>query len=783
MSINNSTDETCPGESNGTINLSVEGGNGDIQYFVNDLTSETGIFEGLAPDTYEIIVVDGEGCSDQAELTINAASTIEPAIDEVQNISCNGESDGLIVVTAIGGSGELTYELDGETNTNGVFSNLDKTSYTIIISDQNGCSTEIGASLEIPEAITLAIDNLSNESCFGGSDGQILVAANGGNGDYQYALNGEVNDSGVFDDLPTGVYQVAVFDGNECSDAIPFTIEAGEELSLTAMSEMTRCNGEASGTVSVTANSGIPPFTYTIDTQSNTDGIFDNLAAGDYDISFIDANGCQGIGTATVEDVTPIEITDITTYPPTCMGETNGGLIIEASGGSGNYSLMINGTVYSSLEVDDLPAGTIDFTVIDENNCSVVESAEIEVGEAIQLSEVFTLEPFCNGSDSGEITVSAEGGSGSYTYEIDGLPSVTNGVFSNIPADTYTVFVYDDDGCSGSIEVTLTEPTALDVNTVQVINPSCVGDSDAGFSVLATGGTEEFTYSVNGQVSTDGTFNNLPAGDYPVIILDSNNCPTFTEVSIVDPLDINIEDIVIESVLCSDEANGSLTYSAIGGTGTYTYSIDNGAPQASPMFDNLASGEYVIRAIDSNGCDQIEMVTIDNVDIIDTTSANVLAVDSGVLGAIELEANGGTGDYVFSIDGSNYQNEGGFYQLEAGEYTVYIQDENSCVQEFDFLIEVFSVCDGATEGLINDMVISPNPTGNNLNLTFCSSGDQEVIFGFYDDIGRLVHRIQRSYEIGTYNEVLDISDLPPSVYVMAIENDKATNHYRFIKVE
>jgi hypothetical protein len=465
------------------------------------------------------------------------------------------------------------------------------------------------------------------------------------------------------------------------------------------------------------------------------------------------------------------------------MGETNGGLIIEASGGSGNYSLMINGTVYSSLEVDDLPAGTIDFTVLDDNNCSVVESAEIEVGEAIQLSEVFTLEPFCNGSDSGEITVSAEGGSGSYTYEIDGLPSVTNGVFSNIPADTYTVFVYDDDGCSGSIEVTLTEPTALDVNTVQVINPSCVGDSDAGFSVLATGGTEEFTYSVNGQVSTDGTFNNLPAGDYPVIILDSNNCPTFTEVSIVDPLDINIEDIVIESVLCSDEANGSLTYSAIGGTGTYTYSIDNGAPQASPVFDNLASGEYIIRAIDSNGCDQIEMVTIDNVDIIDTTSANVLAVDSGVLGAIELEANGGTGDYVFSIDGSIYQNEGGFYQLEAGEYTVYIQDENSCVQEFDFLIEVFSVCDGATEGLINDMVISPNPTGNNLNLTFCSSGEQEVIFGFYDDIGRLVHRIQRSYEIGTYNEVLDISDLPPSVYVMAIENDKATNHYRFIKVE
>ncbi len=783
LSINASTDETCPGENNGTINLSVEGGNGDIQYSVNDLISETGIFENLAPDTYQIVVVDAEGCSDQAELTINGASMIEAAVEESNNISCNGDSDGSIVVSASGGSGELTYELDGEINTNGVFSNLGGPNYSILVSDENGCSTTVEASLVIPEVITLAIDNLSNESCFGGSDGQILVAANGGNGDYQYSLNGEVNDNGMFEDLPIGDYQVAVFDGNECSDVIPFTIEPGEELSLTAMSEMTRCSGEASGSVTVSAVSGIAPFTYTIGTQSNSDGVFDNLAAGDYDISFIDANGCQGFGNATVEDVSQIEITEITTYPPTCMGETNGGLIIEASGGSGNYSLMINGTVYSGLEVDGLPAGSVEFTILDSNNCSVVEFAEIDNGEAIQLAEVSMLEPFCNGSNSGEIAVNAMGGSGNYTYEIDGLPSVTNGIFSNIPADTYTIFVYDDAGCSGSIEVTLTEPTALDVNTLAVTNPSCLGDSDASFAVLATGGTEEFTYTVDGEVSTDGTFDNLPSGDYQVIILDSNNCPATTSVTIEDPTEVIISEIFTESVLCSDEANGSLTYTASGGTGAYTYTLDSSTPQSDPMFDNLAPGDYIIQAIDSNGCAEEESITIEDVDLIDTTAVNVLPVDSGVLGAIELEGIGGTGDYSYSIDGSNYQNDGVFYQLEAGEYTVYIQDENSCVQEFDFTIQVFSICDGATEGLINDMLISPNPTGNNLNMTFCSSGEQAVTFGFYDDIGRLVHRIQRSYGIGTYNEVFDISDLPPSVYVMAVENSKATNHYRFIKVD
>lgn len=859
LMVDNVLDETCPAENNGSVSLSFEGGNGEIQFFIDGEPFTESELNDLTPGDYMISIMDSEGCSDQEMITINPAIAIESEILNSTNISCNGGNDGEIVVTASGGNGELTYTLGNVSNTDGVFTDLATTDHMIIISDSNNCSIEVPVSIAMPAPIVVTAMESTPTSCEGNTDGTLSIGADGGNGNYLYSLDGQVSETGTYENLAAGTYVIDITDvlgcsqsasidvedgaplsvevaqeiaasclggsdgmveltveggsgdytyaidgttyDNElihgleageyivmvidilgCSSQIEFVIEDGEELLFVASNGVTRCFGEASGSVQVEATSGQAPFTFMMNGESNSTGQFENLAAGEFDFAIIDANGCQASGIASVTETTEINVINTSSIAPTCVGDANGSIIVEANGGAGDYQMMINGNLYDSTTADGFGSGEYTVTIIDGNNCSIVTSAMVEEAEAIVLNEINNEQPTCFGSNTGEITVLATGGDGEFIYEL-GTSTSDDGTFGSLAADTYTITAIDGNGCTQTLEVTVADPSPVVLSTLDVIEPSCAGESDGSLTVVANGGAENYSYEIDGVISQTGTFDNLPAQDYLVTVLDDNGCPAVTTVTISEPAELVLQDLIPSRVSCHDDADGSIAYDAIGGTGTYEVVIENEQGQQIPSQDNLAVGLYALTIMDENGCIATSPFEIENVMPLDTASIQLEEINQDVLGTIVIEAEGGTEPYEYSIDNLSFQSIPEFTNLESGTYQVTIKDANDCEASFAVSISDFELCDGIIEGEIADLVISPNPANNIISFSFCSSSQQDVIYSFYDDRGRVIYGFDRSYDAGLLEERIDVSLFPQGLYILSVATQNRTSHYKFIKID
>ena len=208
-----------------------------------------------------------------------------------KNVNCFENENGSITVLAISLVGNISYELNGMMNTTGVFENLPSGNYEVIVSDGNECSEIVLFEITEPSVMNIAATITTSIDCFGGV-GEVLVEASGANGDFNYSLNGETNDTGVFQNLSAGIVEIRVIDGNGCAQIE--TIELVELDELFAMVNQTTVDrGIGDGTVTLEGTGGTGVYLYSIDGQNFQSGaLFIELPAGDYEGSILDENGC-----------------------------------------------------------------------------------------------------------------------------------------------------------------------------------------------------------------------------------------------------------------------------------------------------------------------------------------------------------------------------------------------------------------------------------------------------------------------------------------------------------
>ncbi|MFP4525587.1 MAG: T9SS type A sorting domain-containing protein, partial [Bacteroidales bacterium] len=313
-----------------------------------------------------------------------------------------------------------------------------------------------------------------------------------------------------------------------------------ESITITNIdsSNVTGCNGDATGWIDVTAEGGTGTLTYTIDPggESNTNGEFSELQAGTYTIEVTDENGCGPVDT-TIEITEPeaITIDNINVnHITTCAGEDDGRIEVTASGGTGDlrYTLLPDDISNSDGEFLSLTAGTYTIQVTDENGCGPVEE-EVELTEPdeIIINDV-TVEDVegCPGDENGAINVSAEGGSGELGYTLlpDEIQNST-GEFTELPAGDYTVEVTDENNCGPISEdnIIVDEPDPITITNIDTEDVSEEGEEDGVITVDAEGGTEPLTFILNPdtlQMNETGVFDGLAVGEYTVYVSDANNC-------------------------------------------------------------------------------------------------------------------------------------------------------------------------------------------------------------------------------------------------------------------
>ena len=663
ISANN---EKCFGSKDGSAIAVVTGGTAPYTYkWSNGATTSS--ITALVPGTYGATVTDKNNCKVSGTFTINAATEITLSAD-TKDVACFGDKSGEATVKVFGGASPYSFAWSNGA-TSQTITGLNAGVYSATVTDANGCKKVIQVIVKQPTS-PLTVVTATTPSACNGTNGSATATGLGGTTPYTYKWSNGATTATV-SNIAAGNYTVTVTDANACTVVANTTVLQPVPLFLATTQTNLDCGGDKDGVAAVTATGGSAPYTYSWSNGAKTSSIF-GLTAGTYTVTVTDANGCKEVTSVTITQPALIIVSASSTNT-NCNGGNDGTVTASVvSGGTGPYSYKWSNGVAGQSQTG-LTAGTYTVTATDQNGCIGVSSTVL--GESTKIVATTTVKNSkCKGSADGTASVSATGGSGSYTYLWNN--GATTAIISGLAADTYYVTVTDANGCSVSTIAKVGEPFAYKVQVYT--NPiNCFGGKDGLAKVIVTGGPAGGSYSLLWSTgATTGVVGGLGAGVYTVSVTDNNGCVETANGVIFEPAELQISTTGTD-VKCNGEKNGTATVNgASGGNAPYTYVWSNFATTAT--ISGLAAGTYTVQVKDANGCTKNGTVVVKEPTPL-ICSAQVTAqieTYNGTQGAAVATASGGTAPYAFKwSNGATTQAVTG---LAAGNYSVTVTDANGC---------------------------------------------------------------------------------------------------------
>lgn len=665
----------CPG---GNAVLQGTGPTG-AQYTILWTTSNGNISSGASSynpvvnegGTYTLTVTNNtNGCQSQATTMVTGPPAAMSITLTPTNITCAGLNNGQISSQVSGGGGGYMFSWSNMATTQNI-SNLGPGSFTLTVTDANGCTATSSATISAPPALTVSVST-TDQTQVGVSNGTATANPSGGSGGYTYAWSNSGNTQNIAN-LSPGNYTVTVTDGNGCT-AIASGVVAGITCTLSAsinISGNINCFGGTNGALMASPQNAQGTPTYLWSTGATTQQI-NNLGANSYQLTITDGVGCTA--TASINLTQPTELNvSVTATQMTGVGNNDGSISSNTSGGTGSYNyLWSNGA--SSQNIANLAPGSYTLTVTDANGCTKTASATInQISCSIAVSLNITTNISCNGGQNGAISSQVTGNSGSVTYNWSNGASTNN--ISNLAAGNYTLTVTDNLNCTATATISLTQPAAINAN-VSTTNQTTAGVNNGSATVNASGGTGNFTYNWNTGGSTQ-TINNLAPGTYTVTVTDQNGC-TDVATGIVSALDCNLTAgiTIIDEIDCFGNNNGVLAATTSGGNGNITYQWSNGS--STQQISNLGPGNYQVTATDANNC----MATASQIIVqpsqltvnLQVTQMSAVGANDGSITAVP---NGGTLNYSYQWNTGSFAST--IDNLSPDTYSVAVTDGNGCV--------------------------------------------------------------------------------------------------------
>ncbi len=673
-----------------------------ISNLANDdsVTLEVRVY--LPPSAVNCTVAVGTATCLYESCTLNAALG-----GPVQDVSCNGLSDGAATVTTTGGLAPISFLLEGSPapQTTGSFTGLSAGPQRIIVEDAAQCQVVVNFTINEPPALSVNIIQTQAISCHEGSDGTLTASAQGGNGGYQYAWDGAApSASGLISGLNAGAYAVVVTDTRGCQATGNATITEPAPVALQLNVVPINCYGIADGAVEAVASGGVGGFSFQWSHTADGQAQQSTLGAGDYCVTATDANGCVISDCATLVEPARLVIDSISVNPVSCFGGNNGQAAVFASGGTAPYTYAWNDPAQQlGAAAVFLQAGAFEVTVFDQNGCILSGNASVPQPDAISVN--FSVSnPLCAGQSTGAITTQVSGGAGNYTFSWDGGQSSSS--LSNLPEGIYRLTVTDGNGCVLESQSEIVVPAPLTLSLSQSFT-GCSGLSDNEATALAGGGTPPYSFAwSNGQQGNPAT--DMAPGLYLVTVTDANGCNLSGNVTLVDlaPLEANV---ISDNPSCHGLEDGALGINIVtGGVGGpssgYTFQWSNNAN--GPVIFGLRGGQtYRVTITDAQGCVGITekflpepaLITFD----LAHTDARCFGSSDGT--ATVSNVQGDNAFFSFLWDGgTGAQTTATATGLPAGRYNVTVTDEEGCAVYGDISIS-------QPTDIILDLGVTNNP--------------------------------------------------------------------------
>lgn len=420
------------------------------------------------------------------------------------------------------------------------------------------------------------------------------------------------------------------------------------------------------------------------ETITTLDAVF-NEADYKLSITYVDENGATTSKVLDLSILAPLLITSVVATNETGFHKDDGTITITASGGKLPLQYSIDGgvTFFSSNVFSNLVAGTYQIVVKNASGDTKTSTVIVTQPDDLVVTATSTNETSFD-ANNGTITAASTGGVAPIQYSIDGVNYQSSPNFTGVVAGVYTVYGKDSVGDIHTTTVTIIQPADLTLTLISSTNETSFNADNGTITVLASGGVGAYSYSIDGGVTwqSSGTFNNLVAGTYSVIVKDqatpTNDTATVSNIVITQPDDLLISLVSQTNETAFDKNDGSIVVSSTGGIAPVTYSIDGGITwQSSPIFNNLPAGTYSVIAKDSvNDTATVANIVItqpDDLVAVLVSTTNETAFDKND-GTITVTQTGGVAPFTYSIDGVNFQSSPVFTGLPAGSYTVTVKD-------------------------------------------------------------------------------------------------------------
>jgi gliding motility-associated-like protein len=398
--------------------------------------------------------------------------------------------------------------------------------------------------------------------------------------------------------------------------------------------------------------------------------------AGTYSVT-VTVNGCTSQAGTTVATVNPTpSVTSVGSNSPVCAGSA---LNLTANSTGTNYSWTGPNGFSSSLQNPSIAnattaaTGTYSVTSINLPSGCTSDTATVSVIVSKLIPILTTIsEVKCNGTSTGEAAVSVSGGTTPYTYAW--TSGATTDTATGLTAGIYTVTVTDVNGCMSVSIDTITQPTPLVVNTSEA--PATCGVNNGSASVTVSGGVPSYTYQwSSGQTVTAVT--NIFAGQYYVVVTDSNACFDTSFVTVTNSNGPNPFIRSVTDVSCNGGNNGSVKVGVTGGISPYTFTwMPIGGTDS--IGTGLTAGSYTVDVTDANNCLNIATVVITQPSALkdSTISQTNVACNGGDNGRAVLFTKGGVSPYTYLW--SNSITTDSASNLTAGKYGITVKDSNGC---------------------------------------------------------------------------------------------------------
>jgi len=702
------TNVLCNGQTNGSIFLTVNGAVNPIGYsWSNGAITQN--LSNIAAGTYTVTVTDGSGCTSTRTTTVSQPSVLSSTVNPI-NIGCNGSFSGAIDLTPTGGTTGYTYLWNTGSGSQDLGS-LGAGTYSVTVTDANGCTTSNAVTLTQPAALTTSTTQVIPQTC--SYNGSVNINVSGGVTNYTYNWSNGANTQNI-SGLNPGTYTVTITDANGCTISNgPNNIIniAPPTVTLNSITNVT-CNGLLNGAVNINTQGGTPQYLYQWSNGATTQNLT-GIAAGSYNVTVTDSLGCiLNLSSLNVTQPNQLVAVDAVT-DLRCFNDNSGVMNVNPSGGTSPYNYLWN-VGLTAQNLTSAPAGAYQVTITDANGCITTVSDTINQPTLLQTSTALVIPQTC--SYNGSVDINVSGGVTNYTYNWSNGANTQN--ISGLNPGSYTVTITDANGCTitnGPNTIVNIAPPTVTLNSTT--NVSCNGFLDGSISISAAGGTPQYVYLwSNG--STTQNLSGIAAGIYNVSVTDSLGCVlNLNAISVTEPA-VLVSSNLVSDLLCFNDNSGTYNTSSNGGTSPYNYIWSNGA--TTQNLSGLAAGIYSVTINDSNGCINTIVDTILQPTALQTSTSLIIPQTCTYDGSIDINISGGTTGYLFNWSNGNTTED--ISGLQPGNYDLTITDANGCTitngpntinnvaaQTVSLASTVNVSCNGLSNGSADIIVVGGTP--------------------------------------------------------------------------